>query len=58
MNDKKKQSIIIIVSSLSSVLIAGRVVDRYGWIPAIIIAMLIGAAGRYILKNFKNNKKE
>ena len=57
--DKKYRNIIIIIASVSSAILGGRVVSNYGWIAGIFTAAFIGAvvgiAGRVVIKVKSNS---
>lgn len=52
--NKKYRNIIIIIASVFSAIVGGRVVDNYGWIAGIFAAAFIGAVvgivGRVVIK--------
>lgn len=52
--NKKYRNIIIIIASVSSAILGGRVVSNYGWITGIFVATFIGAVvgivGRVVIK--------
>ena len=60
--NKKYRNIIIIIASVSSAILGGRVVSNYGWIAGIFTAAFIGAivgiAGRVVIKKRGNSNKE
>ena len=56
--NKKYRNIIIIIASVSSAILGGRVVSNYGWITGIFVATFIGAVvsmfGRSVIKIFQH----
>ena len=59
--NKKYRNIIIIIASVFSAIVGGRVVDNYGWIAGIFAAAFIGAVvgivGRVVIKKRGNSNK-
>ena len=57
--NKKYRNIIIIIASVFSAIVGGRVVDNYGWIAGIFAAAFIGAVvgivGRVVIKIKSNS---
>jgi len=57
--NKKYRNIIIIIASVSSAILGGRVVSNYGWIAGIFTAVFIGAVvgivGRVVIKVKSNS---
>lgn len=60
--NKKYRNIIIIIASVSSAILGGRVINNYGWIAGIFTAAFIGAivgtVGRVVIKKRGNSNKE
>jgi V-type sodium ATP synthase, J subunit len=60
--NKKYRNIIIIIASVFSAIVGGRVVDNYGWIAGILVAVFIGAVvgivGRIVIKVKSNSNQE
>ena len=52
--NKKYQNMIVIMASISSAIIGGRIIDEYGWVIGLITAAITGAVvvllGKIILK--------
>ena len=59
--NKKYRNIIIIIASVSSAILGGRVISNYGWIAGIFTAAFIGAVvaivGRVVIKTRGNSNK-
>ena len=59
--NKKYRNIIIIIASVSSAILGGRVISNYGWIAGIFAAVFIGAVvgivGRIVIKTRGNSNK-
>ena len=57
--NKKYRNIIIIIASVSSAILGGKVVSNYGWIAGIFTAIFIGAivgiVGRVVIKVKSNS---
>ena len=60
--NKKYRNIIIIIASVFSAIVGGRVVDNYGWIAGILVAVFIGdvvgIVGRIVIKVKSNSNQE
>ena len=58
--NKKYPNMIVIMASISSAIIGGRMVDEYGWVIGLITAAITGAVvgllGKIILKFLKINR--
>ena len=58
--NKKYQNMIVIMASISSVIIGGRIIDEYGWVIGLITAVITGVVvvllGKIILKFLKINR--
>ena len=58
--NKKYQNMIVIIASISSAIIGGRIVDEYGWVIGLITAAItgtvVGLLGNIILKFLKINR--
>lgn len=58
--NKKYQNMIVIMASISSVIISGRIIDEYRWVIGLITAAITGAVvgllGKIILKFLKINR--
>lgn len=58
--NKKYQNMIVIIASMSSAIIGGRIIDEYGWVIGLITAAITGAVigllGKIILKFLKINR--
>ncbi|WP_249069328.1 glycerol transporter [Leptotrichia sp. oral taxon 218] len=58
--NKKYQNMIVIMASISSAIIGGRIIDEYGWVIGLITAAITGAVvvllGKIILKFLKINR--
>ena len=58
--NKKYQNMIVIMASISSAIIGGRIIDEYGWVIGLITAAITGAVvgllGIIILKFLKINR--
>ena len=52
----------VIIASVFSAIVGGRVVDNYGWIAGILVAVFIGAVvgivGRIVIKVKSNSNQE
>ena len=52
--NKKYRNIIIIIASVSSAILGGRVINNYGWMAGVFAAAFIGAivgiVGRVVIK--------
>ena len=59
--DKKYRNIIIIIASVSSAILGGRVISNYGWVAGVFAAAFIGAVvgivGRIVIKTRGNLNK-
>ena len=59
--NKKYRNIIIIIASVSSAILGGQIVSKYGWIAGIFTAAFIGAivgiVGRVVIKKRGNSNK-
>ena len=57
--NKKYRNIIIIIASVSSAILGGRVINNYGWIAGTFAAAFIGAVvgivGRVVIKVKSNS---
>ena len=60
--NKKYKNIMVIIASVFSAIVGGRVVDNYGWIAGILVAVFIGAVvgivGRIVIKVKSNSNQE
>ena len=58
--NKKYQNMIVIMASISSAIIGGRIIDEYGWVIDLITNAITGAVvgllGKIILKFLKINR--
>lgn len=58
--NKKYQNMIVIMASISSAIIGGRIIDEYGWVIGLITAVITGVVvvllGKIILKFLKINR--
>ncbi|BBM45553.1 glycerol transporter [Leptotrichia trevisanii] len=58
--NKKYQNMIVIIASILSAIIGGRIIDEYGWVIGLITAAITGAVigllGKIILKFLKINR--
>ena len=59
--NKKYRNIIIIIASVSSAILGGRVINNYGWIAGIFtaafIGTIVGIVGRVVIKKRGNSNK-
>ena len=54
--NKKYQNMIVIMASISSAIIGGRIIDEYGWVIGLITAAIVVLLGKIILKFLKINR--
>ena len=59
--NKKYRNIIIIIASVSSAILGGQIVSKYGWIAGVFaaafIGTIVGIVGRVVIKKRGNSNK-